>query len=180
MRDRLILLVSCAALALLVYWGLDRIYFAPLQAADVRLAELSSQLDALKEREISARRDHAALRDVGALPKFSFVEREADIGAVTAQFQEYVRASVAEFGGTTASSQVMVAELDGGYSKISVLLRMRFAEWQLLEFARKVETDSPPVVFETLEVRSLPIAADSHPLDVTATLTGFYANADTR
>jgi hypothetical protein len=177
-RGRIILILSCVGITLLVYWGLDRIYFAPIEAAAQRAVDLSHQLATLRERELLAQRDQAALSGDEAPPQLSLVDGDLDIDAVTARFQEYARASVAQSGGLTISSQVTVAELTGGYSKVAVLLRMRFAERQLLAFARKIETDSPPVVFETLEIRPLPISADSHPLDVTATLTGFYGNAD--
>lgn len=180
MRGRIILVLSCVAIVLLAYWGLDRVYFAPLEAADRQVDDLSQQLDALRKREQLARRDRAALSGAEAPPQLSLVEGEIDVGAATARFQEYARASVAQSGGLTISSQVTVAELTGGYSKVSVLLRTRFAEQQLLEFARKIETNLPPVIFESLEIHPLPIPGDAHPLDVTATLSGFYGNADAR
>jgi hypothetical protein len=178
MRQRLIILAVVATIALLGFWTLDRLYVEPMRAAEVRVAELSEQLAALRERELAARKDRAELSDTERARHPNLAIAAPDLATATARFQEYARASVAETGGVTASSQTAIAGLPGGYSKVSVLLRLRFAEAQLLEFARKIETDSPPVVIEALEVRPLPIAGDSRPLDVTATISGFYGGAD--
>jgi hypothetical protein len=47
----------------------------------------------------------------------------------------------------------------------------------LLAFLRVVELQQPIVLVEGLTVRPLPVAGDDRPLDVTATLTEFDADA---
>lgn len=179
MRNRIILLLFVVAAVSLAGWAVEHAYLAPTRVAGERIADLSTQLAALREREASARREQAALAGAPAQPRADLVER-ADIGAAAAQFQEYARAALAESDGLALSSQVMVSEITDGYSKVSVLLRMRIAEQQLLEFTRKVETQSPPIVFDSLEVRLMPVSPDTRVLDVTATLGRFYGGADAR
>lgn len=177
MRQHLIALFVVSAIGFVGLWGLDALYLQPLRAADGRVDDLSQQLDALREREFVARGDLAALGGVEVATESHLVIAAPDVSAATARFQEYARSAVAQMNGVTASSQVAVTDLAGGYSKVSVLLRMRFAEPQLLEFLRKVETDSPPVLVESLEVRPLPISGDPRSLDVVATLSGFYGGS---
>ncbi|OEO31853.1 hypothetical protein VW23_014345 [Devosia insulae DS-56] len=179
MRNRIVLLLVVAVAVFLAGWAVERVYLAPGRAADERIADLSTQLAALRERELSARREQAALTGAPVQPQADLVAR-ADSATAGTQFQEYARAAVAEADGLALSSQVLVSEVAEGYAKVSVLLRMRIAERQLLEFARQVETESPPIVFDSLELRLMPVSPDSRVLDVTATLGRFYGGADAR
>jgi hypothetical protein len=177
MRNRIILLLCVVGAILVAGWAVEGAYPAPARVASERIADLSTQLTALRERELSARREQASLGRDPAQQQIDLVSR-AEIGAAGTQFQEYARAAVAESDGLALSSQVLVTDIAEGYSKVSVLLRMRIAERQLLEFTRKVETQSPPIVFDSLEVRLLPMSPDSRVLDVTATLGRFYGGVD--
>lgn len=177
MRSRIILLLVVVAAVFLAGWVVEHAYFAPVRVADERIAELSTQLAALRERELSARREQAALAGAPASPQTDLVGR-ADLATAGTQFQEYARAAVAQADGLALSSQLLVTEVAQGYAKVSVLLRMRIAERQLLQFVRKVETESPPIVFDSLELRLMPVSPDSRVLDVTATLGRFYGGAD--
>ncbi len=179
MRNRIVLLLVAAMAVFLAGWMVERLYLAPVRGADERIADLSTQLTALRSRELSARREQAALAGAPAKPQIDLVAR-ADIGAAGTQFQEYARAAVAAADGLALSSQVVVTPIAEGYAKVSVLLRMRIAERQLLEFTRKVETEVPPVIFDSLEVRLMPVSPDSRVLDVTATLARFYGATDAR
>lgn len=179
MRSRIVVLLVAVVAILLVGWVVEQTYFAPVRIADDRIAELSEQLASLRTRELSARREQAALTGTPAQAQADLVVR-GDAGTAEAQFQEYARAAVAEADGLALSSQVIVTEVAEGYAKVSVLLRMRIAERQLLEFTRKVEIETPPVVFDSLEVRLMPMSPDSRTLDVTATLSRFYGSTDAR
>ncbi len=180
MRGSILLGLAIVVVLSLLYWSVDRFYLVPLATADQRIADLTGQLAALRERENLARTEQTSFGGGGPASASSLVERSPDSGAASSQLQEYARAAVAQSDGLAASSQVMVSEIGGGYSKVSVLLRLRIGEPQLLEFLRKVETRSPPVMFDSLEVRLVPTSPDSRPLDVTATLSGFHGNADAR
>lgn len=179
MRSRIVALLVAVVAILLVGWAVEQSYLAPVRSGDERIAELAGQLAALQERELSARRKQAALTGTSAQPQADLVVR-GDAGTAGAQFQEYARAAVAEADGLALSSQVIVAEVAEGYAKVSVLLRMRIAERQLLQFTRKVEIETPPIVFDSLEVRLMPMSPDSRTLDVTATLSRFYRGTDAR
>lgn len=179
MRNRLVLLFCVAGAILLAGWAIESAYLAPTRTASERVVDLSAQLTALRERELSARREQAALTSIPMQPLIDLVAR-TEIGAAGTQFQEYARAAVAESGGLALSSQVMVSDVAEDYSRASVFLRMRIAERELLEFIRKVETQSPPIVFESLEVRLMPVSPDTRVLDVTATLSRFYGGIDAR
>lgn len=179
MRSRIVVLLVTVVAIVLVGWAVAQTYFAPLRIADDRIAELSTQLASLRERELSARREQAALARTPARTQADLVAR-GDAGTAGTQFQEYARAAVAASDGLALSSQVLITEIAEGYAKVSVLLRMRIAERQLLEFTRKVEIETPPVVFDSLEVRLMPMSPDSRTLDVTATLSRFYGATDAR
>lgn len=179
MGKRFILPLVAIISALLLGWAVELVYLAPLRDADARIADLSTQLVALRERELSVRRERVSLAGTSGGAAGGLVAR-ADVATAAAQFQEYARAAVAEADGVALSSQVLVAQVAESYSKVSVLLRMRIAERQLLQFVRKVEIEAPPVVFDSLELRLMPVSPDSRALDVTATLGRFYGDPDAR
>lgn len=175
MRERLILIVVCVIVIALVYAGLTQLYFAPAQTMSQQTQALAAQLEDVTARVGRARRE---LATTATTESIALMVTTGEPGADTAaHFQETARAQVAQSGGAAVSSQSVTSDLGGGFAKVSVLLRARFREAALLTFLRAVELQQPIMLVENLAVRPLPVAGDDRPLDVTATLTEFHADA---
>ena len=84
--------------------------------------------------------------------------------------------ALADLGGVMLSSQIASADLGGGYRKVSLLIRAQLGEEQLMAFLEQTRTVRPIVIVEALDVRTIAAPANALALDVTATLTTFYAD----
>lgn len=177
-RSRLTLLVIVAMIASLGYWAADGLYLTPSRLAQLRIAQLAEQLSDLERRRLQSTRDLAQWQQPSDAPSLILTDATSDVITATTRLQESSRNAAVAADGIVTSSQTIVSELPGGLSKLSVLLRMRFAESGLLGFFRQVESASPPLIVESLDVRPLPILGDARPLDVVATISGFYGGSD--
>lgn len=175
MRERLLLIAACVVVVALAYAVLTQLYFAPAQAMSQQAQTLATQLQDVTARAARAKQQlttTAATESVATM----LITGEP-VADAAAHFQENARAQVAQLAGAALSSQSIVTDMGGGYSKVSVLLRARFSEAALLAFLRGVEAQQPIVLVEGLTVRPLPVVGDDKPLDVTATLSEFHADA---
>jgi hypothetical protein len=164
-----------ALLTILLVLGLvaDLALIRPIRDADHAIAALREDLANVERRASAANGRLAAARSV-ELPAMSVVRD--DPSEVEARFQEQVRSTLNEFGGMTLSSQVVAADLGGGYRKISLLLRAQLSEDQLLSLLGQTREARPLIVVESLDARALPAPDDARYLDVTATLTMIHAD----
>ncbi len=175
MRERLLLVVACVAVAALAFATLTQLYLAPVLAMSRQTEALTAQLGDVTARIARAKQELATTATTVSVA--TMLISGEPVADTAAHLQENARAQVAQFAGAAMSSQSIVTDMGGGYSKVSVLLRARFSEVALLAFLRAVELQQPTVLVEGLVVRPLPVASDDRPLDVTATLTEFHADA---
>ena len=159
-----------------VGWWANITYFAPAQRAEERIAIQRDTLLELRTRQAAATE---MLKQVSApVVDLALIADLAPGGASAAavRFQEETQKAIAAAGGLALSSQLVSGDLGGGYTKISLLLRARFDESEMLTFLRDRESSSPIILVDSLEVHSLPLPGDARPLDLTATLVRFHAD----
>ncbi len=173
--DRLVLAAVAIVMIAMSYAAVSQLYFGPAQAMAQQEAVLSTQLDDLETRIVRNRRELAAAGSTETAE--GLVVSSGQVADTAAHLQESMRALISQFDGSAMSSQSVVTDLGGGYSKVSVLLRARFGEMALLTFLRAVELQQPVILVDNLSIHLLPVNADGRPLDVTATLTEFHADA---
>jgi hypothetical protein len=176
-RARLALLLLGGFALALAGWSADAAYFGPAQTAADQVANSRATLLELSKRQAEVAR--SLKRHSPSVPPMASLADMSTGGAqaAAAQFQEQTRAAIETTGGLALSSQVAIFALEGGHTKISLLLRARFDELGLLNFLRERESAKPVVLVDNLEVRPLPpLPGESRPLDLTATLTKFHSD----
>jgi hypothetical protein len=164
------ILVKCLLLGTLA----NLAFFAPAREVDLRMASVQEDIVAVRQRLTTTTTTLDSMLNGVAMD--ASMTTGGDSAAVAVSLQEQTRATLNNLGGRTLSSQVVVTELGGGYRKVSLLLQVELTEQSLLSFLAQTEAARPKVLVESLNVRILPVPADALPLDVTATLTTFYAD----
>lgn len=178
MRERLALAIAVVGFLALAGWGIEAGYLAPTRSSETQAASLAVDLDQVETRLARARSELAINNAKPVPPTGTLLDIGPAVSASSERLQGAVRSAVAASGGQTLSSQTGTADLSGGYTKIALLLRARFDEAGLLAFLRQVESETPVIVVDELDVQQLSMPGDSRQLDVTASLFGVHADVD--
>lgn len=176
MWHRVAFLAVTALVSGALYWIVDQTLLAPAAAGRAQIAQLRAELGELTQRVAVATKELAAVS--GELPESgSPAVSGMDSVAALAWLQGLVRNQVAAAKGVALAFQATTSPLTDSHEKLSVVLRARFSEDGMLRFVRRLEESSPPVIFEQLEIQQLGAVDEGTPIDVTATITAFHANA---
>lgn len=147
------------------------------------IAELESQLarfEQISNRESRLEKELVMLTN--SLERSGLMLEAKTATLASAQLQERIKNTVAETGGTLASTQVMVGELSDGFQRVSVNARMTGSISELQATLYGLESTLPALVLDHLFIvtQRSPVRLRNQESDVDEQLdarfqvTGFY------
>jgi hypothetical protein len=156
-------------------YGVARLLIMPVETEGQRVLLAQTELEGLTTRRDTTLAALAALPQISSRPD-GRIDSSASVTDALQAFQETVRASLAAAGGEPVVSQTGVDKGADGLSTLRLLIKARLTESALMTFLRQVESTSPKIATDSLELHSS-ASATGDMLELTATFVMLHTDA---
>jgi threonine dehydrogenase-like Zn-dependent dehydrogenase len=170
-----IVFLGLAAAGIAGAYGGVRVLLIPLDTHGQRVALAQTEFDGLTSRR------EATLAALAAVPPAisgpdARIDRSGSVADALQSFQEAVRTALAAAGGEPVVSQTGIDKGADSLTTLRLLIKARLTEPALMTFLRQVESATPKIATDSLELRSF-AGATGDTLELTATFVMLHSDA---